>query len=290
MMTKRLVRYVAGLIVLVLSAACAAAPISPAKTPSALQPQGPAAAHLASLWWVMFGLGAVIWLLVVGLLFAALSRRRRGDNTTTPESHGGDTGRKWITRGGLILPLIVLTIVFGYSTYTLAAVQREKDQKTVHIKVIGRRWWWEVQYPDAGVITANEIHMPVNAPVQVDLESGDVIHSFWVPELHGKMDLIPTRINNITLQADETGVYRGECAEFCGLQHAHMDFMVVAQSKTDFDNWITAQQAPAPSPHQPGGVCRGRRSLPAPAASSATPFAGRTTSPSTVAASTWAPT
>jgi cytochrome c oxidase subunit II len=250
-LTKPLARSLAILLVVLLSTSCAAAPITPQGTPNSLTPGGPFAGHLASLWWLMFGLGAAIWVLVVVLLFAALSRRRRGDSATPPESQGGDTGRKWVIRGGLILPLIALVIVFGYSTYTLAAVERQKNPNAVHIKVIARRWWWEVHYPDSGVITANEIHMPVSTPVEIELQSADVIHSFWVPELHGKMDLIPTRINSINLEADKAGVYRGECAEFCGLQHAHMGFMVVAQSSQDFNSWITAQQQGASPPAEP---------------------------------------
>jgi cytochrome c oxidase subunit II len=248
---KHLTRYVALFFIALLASGCATVSISPSGTPSALQPQGPAAGHLASLWWLMFGLGAAIWLLVIGLMFAALARHRRGSSETAPDSHGGDTGRKWVIRGGLILPIVVLAIVFSYSTYTLAAVERGNQQPAVKIKVIGRRWWWEVQYPDQGVITANEIHMPVATPVEIQLESGDVIHSFWVPQLHGKMDLIPTRINNITLQADQKGVYRGECAEFCGLQHAHMGFMVVAESTDDFNKWIMGQQHSASPPTDP---------------------------------------
>jgi cytochrome c oxidase subunit II len=227
---------------------CSAVPISPPNTPSTLQPHGPAAAHLATLWWVMFALSAAIFILVIGLLFAALLRRRRATNETPPDSSGGDTGRTWVTRGGIALPLVVLGIVFGYSIFTLAAVENPTEKPAVKIHVIARRWWWEVIYPDQNITTANEIHLPVGKPVQIELESGDVIHSFWVPELHGKMDLIPTRINTITLQADQKGVYRGECAEYCGLQHAHMGFMVVAESSADFDKWLTAQQQPATAP------------------------------------------
>jgi cytochrome c oxidase subunit 2 len=234
-----------------LAAACASVPISPGHTPSALSPNGPGAAHLAELWWVMLGLGMATWVLVIVLLFAAVGRRRRGSSATVPDSRSKDRGRNWILWGGIALPLTVIGVVFGYSTYTLAAVEAPPGPPAVDIHVIGRRWWWEIQYPDQGVITANEIHLPVGVPVKVRLESADVIHSFWVPELHGKMDLIPTRINDITLQADQTGVYRGECAEFCGLQHAHMGFMVVAQSSEEFDAWLAAQQAPATPPVDP---------------------------------------
>jgi cytochrome c oxidase subunit II len=196
----------------------------------------------------MLGLGAAIFVLVDVLLAAALLRRRRGTSATPPDSHGGDQGRNWPIRGGIVLSLLVIAIVFGYSIYTLAAVENPSTPPAVKINVIGRRWWWEVDYPDQGVITANEIHIPVGKPVQIQLESGDVIHSFWVPELHGKMDLIPNRINSLTLQADQAGVFRGECAEFCGLQHAHMGFMVVAQSSADFNAWISAQQKDAAAP------------------------------------------
>src|SRR5829696_6826569 len=231
--------------------ACSEIPISPPQTPSALNPQGPAAARLAELWWLMFGFGAAIFLLVIALLFAALLRRRRATSDTAPDRASLDTGRNWPIWGGIVLPLVVIGIVFGYNIYTLAAVENPFEKPAVKIEVVGRRWWWEVKYPEQGVITANEIHIPVGVPVQIQLQSADVIHSFWVPQLHGKMDLIPTRINKIVLQADQTGVYRGECAEFCGLQHAHMGLMVVAQSQQEYDNWVQAQAQPAAAPTDP---------------------------------------
>jgi cytochrome c oxidase subunit II len=229
-------------------AACTTAPISPSRTPSTLNPQGPGAARLEELWWVMFWLGTATFVLVLILLFAALLRRRRATSLTEPESAGGDTGRRWVIWGGVILPLVVIAITFGYSTYTLAAIDNQAGQGAFKIEIFGRRWWWEVRYLDHGVTTANEIHIPVGVPVEIQLQSADVIHSLWIPELHGKMDLIPTRINRITIQADNPGVYRGECAEFCGLQHAHMGFMVVAESEADFNAWVSAQQQPASPP------------------------------------------
>jgi cytochrome c oxidase subunit 2 len=236
---------------LILISACSTNPISPPGGHNTLNPQGPGAAHISSLWWLMFWLGTIIFVLVIVLLVAALIRGRRAAHVDgPPPDEGGDTGRSWIIRGGLIMPLIVLAVVFGYTIYTLAAISPSGDA-ALKIKVTGRRWWWEVSYPDKGITTADELHIPVGVPVEIQLESGDVIHSFWVPELHGKMDLIPTRVNYLTLQSDTEGVYRGECAEYCGLQHAHMDFMVVVQNSSDFDSWITAQQKPAdpPSPN-----------------------------------------
>jgi cytochrome c oxidase subunit II len=250
-MMKCWYRYCTVLFTLLLISACSDVPISPPNMPSSLNPHGPAAAHLAELWWVMLAFGTAIFVLVIALLFAALLRGRRGTSATAPDSSNGDTGRQWPIFGGIVLPLVVIGIVFGYSMYTLAAVENPQGKPALKIEVVGRRWWWEVKYPDQGITAANEIHIPVGVPVQIQLQSADVIHSFWVPELHGKMDLIPTRINKIVIQADSAGVYRGECAEFCGLQHAHMGLMVVAQNKADYDSWVSAQQQPAAAPTDP---------------------------------------
>jgi cytochrome c oxidase subunit II len=244
----RLWKYGLFILILLLASGCTAGPISPPVAPSALDPHGPGAAEIASLWWLMLAFGAAIFVLVMALLAAALLRRRRGTSETPPDSQGGDTGRRWPIWGGIALPVVVIGIVFGYSIATLAGIEGPRGPSPVKIDVVGRRWWWEVKYPDYGITTANEIHIPAGVPVQIQLESADVIHSFWVPELHGKMDLIPTRINEITLQADQIGLYRGVCAEFCGLQHAHMGLMVVAQNNTDFTNWLAAQQLPAGAP------------------------------------------
>jgi cytochrome c oxidase subunit II len=199
----------------------------------------------------MFGLGTVVWLLVTVLMFAALLRRRR-EKLTAPDSRGGDIGRNWPILGGIVLPFVVIGVVFGYSIYTLAAVDLPNTQHELKIEIVGRRWWWEVKYPDLGVTTANEIHIPVGKPVKIEIKSQDVIHSFWVPQLQGKIDAIPTRINTVTLQADKAGVYRGECAEYCGLQHAHMGFMVIAESEADYNAWVSAQQQPAAAPATAG--------------------------------------
>src|SRR5512142_1351459 len=128
MSRKRLWRYGTFALILLLTNACAATPAIPAHTPSALNPHGPAAAHLASLWWVMFGFGTAIFLLVIGLLFAALLRRQRGTSDTDPDSRGGDIGRGWPIWGGIILPFIVLAIVFGYNIYTLSAVENPQEK------------------------------------------------------------------------------------------------------------------------------------------------------------------
>lgn len=250
-MKQHVCRSVMLFFMLLLVSACSTAPVSPPIVPSALDPHGIAAAHIASLWWVMLALATAVFVLVLGLLFAALFRNRRGTSDTVPDTIDGDTGRKWLVRGGIVLPLVVLAIVFGYTIYTLAVVENPQGQAALHIKITAQRWWWQVEYPDQDVTTANEIHIPVGVPVQFQLQSKDVIHSFWIPELHGKMDVIPPLTNYITLQADQVGTYRGECAEFCGLQHAQMGFMVVAESRDDFAKWLDAQKQDAETPADP---------------------------------------
>jgi cytochrome c oxidase subunit II len=168
----------------------------------------------------------------------------RHEEAANEERHG----QRWILIGGVLMPSVVLAIVFGFTIRSSALTANDVSSSTLTIEVIGRRWWWEVNYPEQAVITANEIHIPVGIPVEMLLRSGDVIHSFWVPQLHGKMDLIPGRDNRLILQADEPGIYRGECAEYCGLQHAKMQFMVIAQDPQDFEQWTIDQSQATSSP------------------------------------------
>lgn len=263
MVIKRFCRFSPFLFLLLFLNACTTIANNPPGSPSALDPHGGAAARIASLWWVMFSISAAIFVLVLGLLLAAFLRRRRSTSDTPVESGSGaansggaagDLGRNWIVRGGIALPFVVLAVVFGYTMYTLGAIenpQGQAGQTAIQIKVVAKRWWWEVEYPQPGFKTANELHIPVGVPVQVQLDSTDVIHSFWVPELHGKMDVIPGHTNFITLQADQPGVYRGACAEFCGLQHANMGFLVVAQSQAEYEQWLASQKQPAADPTDP---------------------------------------
>lgn len=227
-------------------AACSSAPISPSDTPSALDPRGAGAAQILPLLDLFIAIAVFVVLLVAGLMIAALLRNRRATSQTLPEGDSDD-GRRWLIWGGIVLPIILLAIAFGSTVHTLAAISAPKDPP-LSIHVTGRQWWWEVNYRDQGFATANEVHIPVGVPVEIVLQTGDVVHSFWVPQLHGKMDAVPGRVNTLTLQADEAGVYRGECAEFCGLQHAHMGLMVIAESQEAFDQWVTAQQQPSETP------------------------------------------
>lgn len=216
---------------------------------SALDPRGPHAGAIAALWWAMLAGGTLVLLLVTALTAAAVSRRARAPHAR-PLSTRGAT---WLVAlGGGVVPVVVLTGLLVYSVTTGRALSAPRPADALTVQVIGHQWWWEVHYLDAGggriAATANEIHVPVGEPVRILLTSADVIHSFWVPNLLGKMDLIPGIENATWLQADTAGVYRGQCAEFCGLQHALMGLLVIAAPPPDFRAWLTAQARPAAEP------------------------------------------
>ena len=211
--------------------------------PSTLNPKGPGAAHIANLWWILLALGSIVFVAVIVFLLFALFRPRREQTDS-----GMYIGSRIILYAGVIAPAIIILVVFGFTVATLNAISTPDipEENTVH--VIGRQWWWEVRYPTQQFETANEIHIPVGQPVRFILSAEDVIHSFWVPELHGKLDLVPGHTNEFWLQADQPGVYLGECAEFCGIQHAKMRFLVIAEPQEQYDAWLAAQQLPASEP------------------------------------------
>jgi cytochrome c oxidase subunit 2 len=158
---------------------------------------------------------------------------------------------KWVLIGGAALPAITVIALFVYSVAILGALARSSSSADFVIEVVGQQWWWSVRYlsPEGQplIVTANELHIPVGKRIELRVGSRDVIHSFWVPSLHGKTDQIPGRTNVTWLEANEPGVYRGQCAEFCGLQHARMALLVVAHRQVDFDAWLQRERAPAVS-------------------------------------------
>ncbi len=216
-------------------------------TPSALDVQGEGARIIAVEWWFQFWLATIIFLGILGLLGTIIYRQHRHplDLSVDMDDSGG---MKWIWIGGIALPVIVLSAVFAFSLRSSMALASPPRQETTTIEVIGHRWWWEVRYPEEGIVTANQIHVPVGQPVRLHVTSADVIHSFWVPQVHGKIDLIPGESNSIWLQADVPGVYRGICSEFCGLQHARMNFMLVAETPERFQEWVEHERRPAVAP------------------------------------------
>jgi cytochrome c oxidase subunit 2 len=218
-----------------------------ANIPGALDPKGPVAAEIATLSWLMFGLATVIFLIVMGLLLYILFWRARRETAEEPEPNPA-LDRKFIIWGGIVIPTIILVALFFFNLWTMAAIAAPAGSDEIVIEMVGHQFWWEVHYPDQRITTANEIHLPVGRPVQLRLTSADVIHSFWVPELTGKMDLLPNRVNSFWIQADQAGTYYGECAEFCGIQHAKMAFIVVAEPEEQFAAWLVQQAQPAPEP------------------------------------------
>lgn len=227
------------------SAAALPTPVEglPRSSPSALDAQGEVAAQTQTQWWVMVALGTAVYAYVMILLLVVL--RRRAPNITE-EQDSPARQRNFIAFNGIAMPFVILTIILSITVGTLAAFTGRDTE--LNVEVIGHRWWWEIKYPDHDIVTANEIHMPVGARVRFTLRSVDVIHSFWVPQLGGKMDLIPGRTNSLWLQAKTAGTYRGICAEFCGDQHTHMQFLVIADSPADFQAWLDQQRQPAVQP------------------------------------------
>ena len=210
---------------------------------STLSPHSDAAHHIDTLWWVMFVGAAIVFGVVTTLVLIAALKRRGAEE---PSREDPPLARRLVLWGGAIVPLAVLVGLFVLILHTVpstSAAQASKGKLT--IKVVGRQWFWDVLYPEQHFVTANEIHIPVGVPVRIEARTADVIHSFWVPALNRKIDMIPGRKNDILLQADRAGTYRGQCAEFCGLEHAEMAFVVVADPPARFREWVTNQQKPA---------------------------------------------
>ena len=217
---------------------------------SALDPAGPQAAAIkAWLWDPMYAAAVVTFVLVTGALLWAAFRRRDGGEAPTDPRH-----ERRLTRavGGATVATIIIVFAVLVLDGAMTHATSGAPSDALRITVTGHQWWWEVQYPghsaDEIATTANEIHIPVGRPVVVELRSPDVIHSFWVPSLGPKRDLIPGRTNTLRLQADRPGSYRGQCAEFCGHQHAKMAFAVIAEPADRFDAWLRQQRAAAATP------------------------------------------
>lgn len=200
---------------------------------SSLDAKGPAAAEVAQLWWGMFGFATLVLLSVVVLWLYAIKRRSVGPARPAP----------WLYWGGLVLPfcsigvLLVIGIPVGQRMLPLA------DSDALIIEVTGHQWYWQVHYPAHGIELTDELHIPVDTPVHLHLTSADVIHSFWVPRLGVKLDMLPGRTNILRLEASEAGSYRGQCAEYCGLGHAHMQFSVTAHEMPAFAAWLKEHNA-----------------------------------------------
>ena len=184
---------------------------------------------------------------MVALAIALVRRRRDSDHLPATTAR--------LTRNVVLASAATVVVLVALAVATFAAdrgLNSPSGPGAITVDVIGHQWWWDFQYRDVSpqdfVSSPNELHIPVGVPIHIKAQSRDVIHSFWVPNLHGKRDLIPGVITNTWFQADTPGVYRGQCAEFCGHQHAHMAFQVVAQPMDEFLEWIQQQRRPAPPP------------------------------------------
>ena len=211
---------------------------------SALQPSGPGARDAALLWWGMLAGSIVIFALVVALLLYAVLR--------PPEQRRPVSIERMIVGGGVALPVVALSVLLPFGLNMGSSTYAELPPDALSVRVNGRQWWWKIEYagngPAQSFTTANEIYLPVGEPVELLLNSSDVIHSFWVPRLAGKQDLIPGRVNRLVVEAEEPGTFRGQCAEFCGLAHTQMALYVIAVPPDDFRAWTERQRAPAELP------------------------------------------
>ncbi len=223
--------------------AALAACTSPA---SALRPAGRAAADIAELLvWMVAG-GAIVWLAMVALMAYAAAAR--------PDRHRSRLARALIVGLGVWLPLALLTPLLIYGLWMLPPLLAVAPEGSTTVVVTGEQWWWRIEYRRPGgttVALANEVHLPVGRPVQFLLRTEDVIHSFWIPSLGGKVDMIPGRENRLMLEATERGVFRGVCAEYCGTAHALMAFDAVVEGPAEFERWLAAQAEPAEPPTSP---------------------------------------
>jgi cytochrome c oxidase subunit 2 len=206
---------------------------------STLSPDSHASHTIATLWWVMFVGSAVIFAGVVALLLVGVLRRRGED---APRK--GSPGQRFVAVLGLIVPAVILVLLFILSIDAIPATSPSSSNHSLTVDVVARQFFWDVSYPGHGIRTANEIHIPVGVPVNVRVTSGDVIHSLWVPALNRKVDVIPGRTNVVTFDSNRAGRFRGQCAEFCGPEHAEMALYVIAQPRASFDAWLAEESHP----------------------------------------------
>jgi cytochrome c oxidase subunit 2 len=229
---------------------------------SALAPAGEQGGNIARLWWIFFWVLSAIFVLVSLVVFLALVRPRgpERDEVKMP-NESLERRLSTVVASSVVVTILILFVLLFFDFFAGRSIYALEDRNTsdtdpLVIKVTGHQWWWEVEYenerePSKIMKTANELHVPIGRPVKLELNSSDVIHSFWVPNLHGKKDLVPGHPTEMWLRAKASGKFRGQCAEFCGLQHAHMRLTFVAEEPTQFEKWMTSSSSHAPSPTTP---------------------------------------
>jgi cytochrome c oxidase subunit 2 len=223
---------------------------------SALDSVGPHAARIEQLWWLFFDVSVVTYLVVIAALVIALvrSRRRTASEALVEQGQDADSKSRTIVGAAVAITAIVL-IVLATSDFFVGRALARPMPDPVRIKIVGQQWWWDIEYedpdPSQRLRTANELHVPVGRPVQLSLTSRDVIHSFWLPNIDGKKDLIPGHMTSEQFVVEREGIYEGQCAEFCGHQHANMRLILHADSPARFEEWKAAQLQPARQPNTP---------------------------------------
>ena len=215
---------------------------------STLHGQSDQTRKIIHLWWGMLAAAAVVF--AGALLLLAIAYRRRTREGLPGIGKDEDVSTGLVVAFGVLIPVVCLVVLFYISDIGVvnATSAPKPGQTKMDVSVVGHQWFWEVRYPGTTAVTANEIHIPVKTPVNVRLTSADVVHSFWVPELNKKVDMLPGHPNSVELYADHVGVYRGQCAEFCGLQHAHMAMAVYADTPARFRAWLANMSRPLAPP------------------------------------------
>jgi cytochrome c oxidase subunit II len=217
------------------------------------------AASISSIAWFVILICLGIFLVVGGLLAYAVFRFRRtpGDDREPPQVYGSNQ----IELAWTVIPLLIVTVLILVTARVIGEIQdAQLAANALKVRIVGHQWWWEIHYPDYGIVTANELHIPVSTkqrprPTRLILESADVVHSYWVPQLAGKTDVVPNRRNSLWFDPWATGTYLGNCAEYCGTQHAKMLIRVVVESPEDFEKWLRNQAVP---PAENPAVAAGR--------------------------------
>lgn len=229
---------------------------------TSLNPAGPGAAHIEHTFALIFWITASVYCLTLAVLLYFVWRKRYTLSLSPipqPTSESSDRLATRAVAGAMAVTVLLLFVMLISSFLTSHRLGKMNAQEALTINVYGHQWWWEIQYPNEAepyrmVITANEIHVPVGTPIRIHGTSRDVIHSFWAPNIQGKRDLLPGYNTDVLMQVDKPGRWRGQCAEFCGTQHAHMSFYIVAESQKEFDDWMSAQMQPSIAPSNPQAI------------------------------------
>ncbi len=224
---------------------------------SVLQPAAAQAGHIEWLYWFIFWLLLAVFILMIAGFSRAAAKNYVPNREPLPviTNEEGDRRASWAVGSAIGVTTIILLVILVVDVFTGKKLEGLTSKNPITVQITGHQWWWEITYPnsqaDQTITTANEIHVPVGKPVVVLTNSVDVIHSFWAPSITGKRDLLPGYSSAFWFQVDKPGTYRGQCAEFCGLQHAHMGFSVIAESDDQFQAWQQQQLKPASDPGNP---------------------------------------